>query len=95
MARLEARINLRLDQEIFQTYAKVAEAFGTTVTEMVREIVNHGAEEMQILGTIIDAAKAGDQAAAATLYGMLMDLGQGRLDLARATGGVALGGVQE
>ncbi len=86
MTRLEARINLRLSQEVFDTYAKVAEAFNTTVTEMLREIVNDGVEEMQILGAIIDAAKGGDQEAAAKLYGALMDQGQGRLNLARMVG---------
>lgn len=86
MARLEARVNLRLPQDVFDTYQKVAEAFNTTVTEMIREIVVQGVEEMQIVSAVVDAAHAGDQAAAARLYGALMNVGQGRLDLARAFG---------
>jgi predicted DNA-binding protein len=93
MTRLEARINLRLAQDVFDTYAKVAQAFNTTVTEMLREIVNQGVEEMQIIGSVIDAAKAGDQEAAAKIYRLLMDQSQGRVDLARATGEFELGSV--
>ena len=84
MARLEARINLRLSQEVYDVYAKVGEKFNTTVTEMVREMVNDGVEIMQTIATIIEAAEGGDKEAAAKLLTLFMQSNEGRLELAKA-----------
>ncbi len=84
MARMEARVNLRLTQEVYDTYAKVGKAFNSTPTEMIREMVNDGLEIMQTVGTIIDAAQAGDKEAVAKLFALFMQANEGRLDLARA-----------
>jgi DNA-binding ferritin-like protein len=84
MARLEARINLRLSQEVYDVYARVGEKFNTTVTEMVREMVNDGVEIMQSIAAIIQAAEAGDKEAAAKLLTLFMQSNEGRLELAKA-----------
>ncbi len=84
MARFEARVNLRLSQEVYDTYAKVGEKFNTSVTEMIREMVNDGVEIMQTIATIIDAAEAGDKEAAAKLLTLFMQSNEGRLELAKA-----------
>jgi DNA-binding ferritin-like protein len=84
MARLEARVNLRLSQDVYDTYAKVGEKFNTSVTEMIREMVNDGVEIMQTIATIIDAAEAGDKEAAAKLLTLFMQSNEGRLELAKA-----------
>jgi len=84
MARLEARINLRLSQEVYDAYARVGEKFNTTVTEMVREMVNDGVEIMQSIAAVIDAAEAGDKEAAAKLLTLFMQSNEGRLELAKA-----------
>ena len=81
---MEARINLRLSQDVYDVYAKVGSKFNTSVTEMVREMVNDGVEIMQTVSTIIDAAEAGDKAAAAQLLRLFMQSNEGRLDLAKA-----------
>jgi DNA-binding GntR family transcriptional regulator len=84
MARMEARVNLRLSQEVYDTYAKVGGKFNTSVTEMIREMVNDGVEIMQTIATIIDAAEAGDKQAAAKLLNLFMQSNEGRLELAKA-----------
>jgi len=84
MSRLEARINLRLSQEVYDVYARVGDKFNTSVTEMVREMVNDGVEIMQTIATIIDAAEAGDKDAAAKLLTLFMQSNEGRLELAKA-----------
>jgi predicted DNA-binding protein len=84
MPRLEARINLRLSQEVYDVYARVGEKFNTTVTEMVREMVNDGVEIMQSIAAVIDAAEAGDKEAAAKLLTLFMQSNAGRLELAKA-----------
>lgn len=92
---MEARVNLRLPQEVFDVYQTVAGAFNTTVTEIVREIVVQGVEEMQVIAGVVDAARSGDQAAAARLYRLLMDVGQGRLEMARALGEIELSAASQ
>lgn len=84
MSRLDARINLRLSQEVYDAYAYVAEKMNTTVTEIIREMVNDGVEIMQTLSTIIKAAESGDKEAAAQLLRLFMQSNEGRLDLAKA-----------
>jgi len=84
MTRLEARINLRLSQEVYDVYARVGEKFNTTVTEMVREMVNDGVEIMRPIAVIIEAAEAGDKEAAAKLLTLFMESNEGRLELAKA-----------
>jgi hypothetical protein len=84
MARLEARINLRLSQDVYDVYARVGEKFNTSVTEMVREMVNDGVEIMQSIAAVIDAAESGDKEAAAKLLTLFMQSNEGRLELAKA-----------
>jgi hypothetical protein len=84
MAKLEARINLRLSQEVYDVYARVGAKFNTTVTEMVREMVNDGVEIMRPIAVIIEAAESGDKEAAAKLLTLFMESNEGRLELAKA-----------
>ncbi len=84
MTRMEARINLRLSQEVYDVYARVGSKFNQTVTEMVREMVNDGVEIMQSIAAVIDAAEAGDKEAAAKLLTLFMQSNEGRLELAKA-----------
>lgn len=84
MARMEARVNLRLTQEVYDVYARVGAKFNTSVTEMVREMVNDGVEIMQSIAAVIDAAEAGDKEAAAKLLTLFMQSNEGRVELAKA-----------
>lgn len=84
MARMEARVNLRLTQEVYDVYARVGAKFNTSVTEMVREMVNDGVEIMQSIAAVIDAAESGDKEAAAKLLTLFMQSNEGRLELAKA-----------
>lgn len=84
MSRMEARVNLRLTQDVYDVYAKVGERFNTSVTEMIREMVNDGVEIMQTIGTIIDAAEAGDKEATVKLMNLFMSSNERRLELVKA-----------
>jgi hypothetical protein len=84
MTRLEARINLRLSQDVYDVYARVGEKFNTSVTEMVREMVNDGVEVMQSIAVIIEAAEGGDKEASAQLLDLFMQSNDRRLELAKA-----------
>lgn len=84
MAGLKQRINLRLDDDTYLAYEKVARFFNRTPTDLAREVVEAGVPTMEMLGTMIDRAKAGDKEAADSLFSAFLDAQQGQLTLARS-----------
>lgn len=84
MSNLNARVNLRISQEVHDSYARVAQRLNTTVTEMIREMVNDGVEVMDAMDTIMVAAEGGDKDAAADLLRLFMSSNEGRLQFAKA-----------
>jgi hypothetical protein len=82
MAKLDQRVNLRLDTDTYEAYEKVAEFFNRSVADMMRETLQAGVEVMTMLGAIIDQAKAGDAEAVQQLFDAFWKMQRGQLDFA-------------
>jgi hypothetical protein len=83
MAAMGSRVNLRLDDDVFEAYNKVAVFFRRSVADLMREALGAGVPTMQALGLMIDQAVAGDVEAMQRVMGAMLDMHQGSLDLAR------------
>ena len=83
---LNKRLNLRMNQDTYDAYEKVASFFNRTAADLMREAMDASMPTMQALGAMIDRAKAGDKEAVQRLFDSMMAMHQGNLDLARETG---------
>lgn len=83
MAKLDQRVNLRIDTETYEAYEKVASFFNYSVAEVMRESLQASVQVMHALGAIIDRAKAGDAESVQKLFDALWQMQRGQLDLAR------------
>ncbi len=82
MAKLDQRVNLRLDTDTYEAYEKVATFFNRTVPDVMREGLQSATATMQALGAIIDRAKAGDGEAVQELFDAFFKMQRGQLDMA-------------
>ncbi len=80
-----SRVNLRLDDDVYQAYHKVAVFMRRSVADLMREALAEGMSTMHALGAIIDQAVAGDVEAMQRVMAAMLDMHQGALDLARDT----------
>jgi predicted DNA-binding protein len=81
MAKLNNRVNLRLDTETYEAYEKVASFFNRTVPDLMREALQMAVPTMEALGTMIDRAKAGDTEAMQRLFSSMIEMHQGQLNM--------------
>jgi hypothetical protein len=72
-ARITRRVNLRIDQDTYRAFEKVAEFFNRSVASLVRESCELSAPTLRDLGNMIDQAKAGDQDAAQRVFQTMLD----------------------
>ncbi len=78
MARMEKRLNLRLDAELYGTYERLAAAMAKiggppTVTKCVRMLVELQQEQAEMLCAYAEKAAAGDREAAHEIFDKVMD----------------------
>lgn len=83
VARLDRRVNLRMDSETYDAYEKVASFFNRSVADFMREALSGGLPTMHGLGAMIDQAKAGDAEAVQRLFDAMLRMHQGMLDVAK------------
>jgi predicted DNA-binding protein len=88
MVRMEGRVNLRLAAETLEPYERLAAALGrvgmpTTVTQLIRQMVEVQVEQVSYVCEYVDRAASGDKEAAAAVFGKLVDWNQAYLNLAR------------
>ena len=83
MAALDKRVNLRIDGDTYEAYEKVGAFFNRTVADIMRESLQTAVPVMQMLGTVIDRAKAGDGEAVQELFDTFWKMQQGQLDMAQ------------
>ena len=83
MARLDKRVNMRIDSETYDAYEKVASFFNRSVADFMREALHGGLPTIEGLGAMIDQAKAGDAEAVQRLFDSMLRMHQGMLDLAQ------------
>lgn len=81
MAKLDQRVNLRIDTDTYEAYEKVAGFFNRTVPDVMRESLQMATPVMHTLGAIIDRAKAGDGEAVQELFDAFFKMQRGQLDL--------------
>jgi hypothetical protein len=62
------RVNLRIEEETYLAFEKVAEFFGISVAALVRQTCQSAVPLYRELGGAIDQAKAGDAAAAQRVF---------------------------
>lgn len=82
MAGKEARVNVRMEQELYDDYATAARVLGVSVPDLMRDILRVGQESLQGLIAIAEQAKAGDTAAAVRLMQLMLADQEHRLELA-------------
>jgi hypothetical protein len=82
MAKLDQRVNLRIDTDTYEAYEKVASFFNLTIADMMRQSLQTAVPVMQMLGAIIDQAKAGDKDAIQRLFDKFWQMQRGQLDMA-------------
>lgn len=85
VAALDKRVNLRIDEETYLAYEKVASFFNRTVPDFMREALKGGLPTMYNLGAMIDRAKAGDKEAVQQLFDSLLSMHEAALSNARIT----------
>lgn len=83
VARLDRRVNLRIDSETYEAYEKVAGFFNRTIADFMREALVGGLGTIHALGAMIDQAKAGDAEAVQRLMDGMLRMHQGYLDVAK------------
>lgn len=66
------RVNLRIDEETYLAFEKVADFFNQSVAALVRETCNISVPVMRNLGVMIDRAKAGDANAAHEVFQVML-----------------------
>ena len=82
---LNKRANLRMEEDTFEAYEKVASFFNRTAADLMREALDGAVPTMRALGAMIDRAKAGDKDAVQRLFDSMLAMHQGSLDMARET----------
>jgi hypothetical protein len=85
MGTLNRRVNLRIDEDLYDAYEKVASFFNRSVADFMREALQGGVPTMHTLGVMIDRAKAGDKQAVQELFNSLLAMHEGTIINARAT----------
>jgi predicted DNA-binding protein len=80
---LSKRVNLRVDEETFEAYNKVASFFNRSIADFMREALQGGIPTMETLGAMIDRAKAGDGEAVQRLFDSMLVMHQGTMSNAR------------
>lgn len=85
VATLNKRVNLRIEEDTYDAYEKVASFFNRSVADLMREALDGGVPTMRALGAMIDRAKAGDKDAVQRLFDSMLMMHQGTLDLVRET----------
>jgi hypothetical protein len=71
--RTTRRVNLRIDEDTYLAFEKVAEFFSRSVASMVRETCDLAVPTMRDLGNMIDQAKAGNKDAAQQVFQSMLD----------------------
>jgi predicted transcriptional regulator len=95
MAKLDQRVNLRIDSDTYAAYEKVASFFNRTVPDIMREALQESVPTMQTLGTIIDRAKAGDAEAMQKLFTSMIEMHQGQLNMATEVAAAEMKTIEE
>lgn len=90
MGAKDARVNIRMDQETYDAYAKVAAFFNRSTADMMRESLQSGLQVMLALGAIIDQANAGNKEAAEQLFDTFWKMTRGQLEMAELTTNAAI-----
>ena len=85
VATLNKRVNLRLEEDTYDVYEKVASFFNRSVADLMREALDGAVPTMRALGAMIDRAKAGDAEAVQRLFDSMMMMHQGTIDMVRET----------
>jgi hypothetical protein len=67
------RVNLRIDEDTYLAFEKVAEFFKRSVTSMIRETCDLAVPTMTDLGKMIDQAKAGDPDAMHAVFQTMLE----------------------
>ncbi len=89
MASKAARVNIRMEQETYDAYEKVASFFNRSVADFMREALDQAVPTMHALGAMIDQARAGDVEAMQRLYDAIIAMHQGTLDMYREAAAAA------
>jgi predicted DNA-binding protein len=76
---LSKRVNLRVDEETFEAYNKVASFFNRSIADFMREALQGGIPTMETLGAMIDRATAGDGEAVQRLFDSMIAMHQGTM----------------
>jgi hypothetical protein len=76
---LSKRVNMRVDEETFEAYNKVATFFNRSIADFMREALQGGIPTMQTLGAMIDRAKSGDADAVQRLFDSMLAMHQGTM----------------
>ncbi len=71
--RTTRRVNLRIDEDAYLAFEKVAEFFSRSVASMVRETCDLAVPTMRDLGNMIEQAKAGNKDAAQQVFQTILD----------------------
>jgi hypothetical protein len=85
MPTLKARVNMRIDQDTYDAYTKVADFFNRSTADLMREALVESVGVMHALGAIVDQARAGDTEAMQKLFDAFFQQQRGALDLAQLT----------
>jgi hypothetical protein len=72
-ARTTRRVNLRIDEDTYLAFEKVAKFFNRSVASMVRETCEMAVPTMRDLGEMIDQAKAGNPEAAQRVFHTMLE----------------------
>jgi hypothetical protein len=72
-ARTTRRVNLRIDEDAYLAFEKVAEFFNRSVASLVRETCELSVPTLCQLGNMIDQAKAGDKDAAQRVFQTMLE----------------------
>lgn len=80
---LNKRVNLRIEEDTYDAYEKVASFFNRSVADLMREALDGGVPTMHALGAMIEQAKAGDKDAVQRLFNSMLMMHQGSLDTVR------------
>jgi predicted DNA-binding protein len=80
---LSKRVNLRVDEETYEAYNKVASFFNRSIADFMREALQGGIPTMETLGAMIDRAKAGDGEAVQRLFDSMVTMHEGNISNAR------------
>jgi hypothetical protein len=71
--RTTRRVNLRIDEDTYLAFEKVANFFNRSVASLVRETCEISVPTLHQLGNMIDQAKAGDKDAAQRVFQTMLE----------------------